>query len=136
MRIENQRFQRLVRISLRSGHFSADLLENFLDPDAGLCGGEHRFTGVEADDLLDLLLDSFRIRARKVDLVDDRQNLEVVVECQIYIRQRLGFDSLRRIDNQQRAFAGRKASRYFIGEVDVPRGIDQVENIFLAVIGL
>ena len=46
----------------------------------------------------------------------------------------LRLDALRGIDHQQRPFAGRQAARDLVGEVHVPRGIDQIELIALAVV--
>ncbi len=47
------------------------------------------------------------------------------------VRHRLRFHSLRRIDHQQRAFARREAARNFVGKIDVPRGIEQIQPIGL-----
>ena len=46
----------------------------------------------------------------------------------------LRLDALRRIDHQQRAFAGGQAARDFVGEVDVAGGVDQVQLVALAVL--
>ena len=47
------------------------------------------------------------------------------------VRHGLRFDALRRVDNQQRAFACREAARNFIGKIDVPRRVEQVQPIAL-----
>ena len=60
---------------------------------------------VEADDLLDLPARLLRLRARQIDLVDDRNDLEVVLDREVGVGQRLRLDALRRVDQQQRAFA-------------------------------
>ena len=69
----------------------------------------------------------------QVDLVDDRHDLEVVVERQVDVGQRLRLDALRGVDDQDRALAGGEAARHLVGEVDVPGGVDQVEHVLLAV---
>ena len=51
-----------------------------------------------------------RLCARQIDLVDHRNDLEVVLDREIGIRQRLGFNALRRIDEQERALTGRQRS--------------------------
>ena len=71
--------------------------------------------------------------ARQVDLVDDRDDLEVVVDREIGVGQRLRLDALRRVDEQQRAFAGGQRARDFVAEVDVAGRVDQVEDVGLAV---
>ena len=87
---------------------------------------------VEADDLLDLPARFLGLRARQVDLVDDGNDLEVVLDGEIRIGQRLRLDALRRVDEQQRAFARGQRPRDFVGEIDVPRRVDEVEDVLLA----
>ena len=70
-----------------------------------------------------------RLRRRQVDFIDHRNNFEIVMQRQISIGERLRFHALRRIDHQQRAFAGLQAARDFVREIDVSRRIDQVELI-------
>ena len=66
--------------------------------------------GVEADDVLDLALGFVRLRARQVDLVDDRDDLEVVLDREVGVGQRLRLDALRRVHQQQRALRTPPAS--------------------------
>ena len=80
--------------------------EHFLDADPALGAGQHRVARVEADDFLDLRLDPLRLGCGKVDLVDDRHDLVVVLDRLVDVGQRLRLDALRCIDHQQRAFAG------------------------------
>ena len=44
---------------------------------------------IQSDRLLDLLRDSIRIGRGEIDLVQYRYNFEVVLQCQIYVRERL-----------------------------------------------
>ena len=46
-----------------------------------------------------------RLRAWQVDLVDDRNDLEVVLDGEVRVGERLRFDALRGVHQQQRAFA-------------------------------
>ena len=78
---------------------------------------------------VDLAPRLFRLRARQVDLVDDRDDLEVVLDRQVGVGQRLRLDALRRVDQQQRALAGGQRPRHLVREVDVPRRVDQVEDV-------
>jgi len=66
--------------------------------------------GVEADDVLDLLLDALRLGGGQVDLVEDRHDLVVGVERLVDVGERLRLDALRGVDHQQRALAGGEAS--------------------------
>ena len=65
----------------------------------------------------------------QVDLVDDRDDLEVVLDREVGVGERLRLDALRRVDEQQRAFAGGERSRDLVAEVDVAGRVDQVEDV-------
>ena len=52
------------------------------------------------------MLYEIRLGIVHVDLVDDRQDLQVVVQSQICIGKCLGLDALRRINDQDRSFTG------------------------------
>ena len=84
---------------------------------------------VEADDLFDLAPRLFGLRARQIDLVDDGDDLEVVLDGEVGVGERLRLDALRGIDEQQRALAGGERPRHLVAEVDVARRVDQVEHV-------
>ena len=81
------------------------------------------------------LSDPLRLGARQIDLVDHRKNFQIVIERHVHVGHRLRFDSLSRVDDEQRTLAGRQAARYFVSEIDVPGGVDQIELILFAVLG-
>ena len=91
--------------------------------------------GVEADDLFDLSAHFVGLRARQVDLVDDRDDLEVVLDGQVRVRERLRFDALRRVHEQQGALTGRQRPRDFVRKIHVAGRIDEIEDVVLAVVG-
>ena len=62
--------------------------------------------------------------------------VEVVVERDVDVRERLRLDALRGIDDEQRAFARGERARHLVVEVDVARRVDQVELIGLPVLRL
>ena len=134
--VEDQRLERRVRIARRRRQPLDDRLEDLVDADAFLGAGENRVARVEADDLLDLPPRLVRLRARQIDLVDDRDDLEVVLDREVGVGQRLRLDALRRVDEQQRALARGERPRHLVGEVDVPGRVDQVEDVVLAVVGV
>ncbi len=133
-RIEDQRLQRRVRIAFRRRHIAHDCFQNFGDAFAGLGAGENRVVSFQADEVFDLFDCFFRFGARQIDLVDDRNQLEIVFDREISVRERLRFDALRSIDDQQRAFAGGKRTRNFVREIDVARRVDQIQHVRLAVL--
>ena len=133
--VEDQRLQRRVGIASRRRQAVDDRLENLRNALAFLGAGENRAVGVEADDVVDLPAHFVRLRARQVDLVDDRNDLEVVLDREIRVGQRLRLDTLRRVDEQQRALARRQRPRDLVREVDVAGRVDQIEDVVLAVVG-
>ena len=76
------------------------------------------------------------IGAREINLIDHRDNGQVIGHRQVHIGDRLSLDPLRRIDEQQRTLAGRQTARHFISKVDMARRIDQMQGIGLPILGL
>ena len=101
---------------------------------ARLRADAHGVLRLDADDLLDLLDHPVRVGGRQVDLVDDRHDFETLLDRGVAVRDALRLDALRRIDDEQRAFARGERARHFVGEVDVARRVDQIELIGLAVL--
>ena len=58
------------------------------------------------EDVLELLDDHLGLRRGQVDLVEDRDDDEPLREREVDVRDRLRFDALRRVDDEQRALAG------------------------------
>ena len=96
---------------------------------------QHGARGVQADDGFDLLANPLRFGGRQIDLVDHRNNFQVVVQRQVGVGQRLRLHTLRGVHHQQRALAGLQAARNLVGEIHVARRIDQIELILVAVVG-
>ena len=95
-----------------------------------------RVAGIEADDLFDLGADALGIGSRQIDLVEHRDDLQIIAECQVDVGQGLRFHALAGIHHQQRTFTGLQAAAHLIGEVNVAGGIDQVERVELTISGL
>ncbi len=82
------------------------------------------------------LLGPIDIRACEIDLIDHRNNGQVVRHRQIHIGNRLRLHPLRRVNQQESPLASRKTPRDLVGKVDMPRRIDQMQRIRLPVPGL
>ena len=108
--VEDQRRHRRVAIGDRRRDARDDGLEHLFDADAGLRRDQQRVGGVEADRVLDLLLDPIGARDRQIDLVQDRHDRQVVVERDVDVRERLRLDALRGIDDEQGTLRTRRAS--------------------------
>ena len=107
-----------------------------MNADALLRAHQQRIAGIESDHFLDLFANALRLGGWKVDLIDDRNNFQIMVQREIRIRQRLRFHALRGIHHQQRAFAGLQAARDFVRKIDMARRIDEIQLIQIAVVGL
>ena len=134
--VEDERAQRLVIGLFRRWEIFHDRFQDVVDPDPGFGAAKDGMARVHhADHLVDFLEHAFRVGRWKVDLVDRRKDLEVDVEGHENVGERLRFHALRGIHDQDRAFAGRERPRDFVREIDVARGIDQVQDIGLPVPG-
>ena len=102
-----------------------------LDTDALL--GRDRDGGerVESEILIDLLADTLDIRRRQIDLVDHWQQIEIVLEREVQVGDGLRLHPLGRVDDNNRPVAGHQRATHLVGEVDVARGIDEVELVAL-----
>ena len=71
----------------------------------------------------------------QVDLVDNRDDLEVRLQGQVKVSQGLSLDALGGVDDQQGAFAGVQGAADLVAEVDVTGGVDQVQLVGASVLG-
>ena len=115
-----------------AGNAFHQVLQQLRHAEAGLGAHQGRIVGRDADDLLDFMNDLGRIGRGQVDLVDDRQHLQALLERGVAVRDALRLDPLGRVHHEQRALARRQRAGDFVGEVDVPRCIDEIELIDLA----
>ncbi len=135
VRVEDQRAEGRVGVSARRRHALDNRLEERVDADAFLGADEEDVVRIGADEIVHLLLAALGLGAGQVDLVEDRDDLEARVECEEEIRQRLRLDALRRVDDEDGAFARRQRARDLVGEVHVAGRVDQVELELLAALG-
>ena len=92
--IDEQGLERRVRVALGRRQLLDDGLQHALDVEAGLGRDRHGLRGIDADHLLDLLLDPVRIGGGQVDLVEDGDDLVVGVDGLIDVGERLRLDAL------------------------------------------
>ncbi len=129
--VEDERLERRVCDARWRMEASDHRLEDVLNAGALLGARQDGVGTVEADDVFDLTLALVGLRARQVDLVDDRNDLQVVLDGEVRVGERLRLDALRGIDQQQRPLAGCERPGHFVAEVDMPRGVDEVQDVLL-----
>ena len=134
--VEDQGFEGRRPVALGRRHVPHHQLQDRMDVDAVFGGDLRGVHGGDADDVLHLLLDLLGTGGGEVDLVDDRQDFKPCVDGEVGVGQGLGFDALGGIHHQHRALAGREAPRDLVVEVHVAGGVDEVEHVVLAVVGM
>ena len=87
----------------------------------------------QTDDILDFFNDTLRIRTRQIDFVDHRHNIQIMIQCQIYIGQCLRLNALCRIYDKDCTITGSQASGNLIVKIHMPRCVDEIEDILLSI---
>ena len=83
----------------------------------------------DRQDVLELVHDRLGVGRREVDLVEDRDERQVLAQREMDVGERLGLDALRRVDDEDRALAGLQAVADLVGEVDVAGRVDEVQAV-------
>ena len=128
VRVEDQPAGRVVAGALGGRQLVAQGGDELVDPLAGLRADVDRVLRGEAQDLLDLVGDLLRAGTGEVDLVDDRDDLEVLLEGRVGIGDGLGLHALSGVDDEDRPLAGLERLSDLVVEVDVAGRVDEVEH--------
>jgi hypothetical protein len=95
----------------------------------GLGRDAQHVVGIASDDVGELVGVLLRLRAREVDLVEHRDDLQFGLEREVEVGERLGLDALRGVDQQDRSLARLEAAAHLVREVDVAGGVDEVQDV-------
>lgn len=131
-RVEDHGARGSVLDTDRGGHLGDDLVEQRLDTQPGLGGDLENVRRVAANEIGKLLGELLGLGGRQVDLVEHRNDLQIVLHRQIQIGEGLGLDALSGVDEKNGPLTGREGPGDLVGEVDVPRGVDHVEDVRVA----
>ena len=74
--------------------FLDDAGQHVFDADAGLGGNRDRLKRIQPQFRIDLLTRPVDVRGREIDLVDHRQQFQIVFQGQVKVGNRLGLDPL------------------------------------------
>ena len=103
--VENQRLQRLVFFAGRSRDTFDDGLQNLFDTHTRFPGCRKYLFWFTAEQIDYLILYFIDHGCFHINLVDHGNNLQIMTQSQIEVRDGLRLNTLRRIDDQQRPFA-------------------------------
>ncbi len=131
--VEDQALQRRVRIADGRRDALDDRVEQVGDALAGLGRHPDDLLRGDPEDPLDLAGIAIRIRSGQVDLVEGGNDLELVLQREVAVGQRLRLDPLRGVDHEDDTLAGGEAATDLVAEVDVTGGVDQVEDVAVPV---
>ncbi len=132
--IEDERLKAIFGQSLGRRYALHHSFKHVGHAESGLGADEDGVGGVEADRAFDHFLGARNVGALKIDLVDDWDDFKSVIDGQIRIRERLGFDTLRSVDDEQGSFTGREGTGNFVRKIDVAGSIDEVELVSFPVL--
>ena len=133
--VEDEALDGLRRVALGRRDPGDDRLEDLGDAGAVLGRGEDDLLARDGQHVLELVHDRLGVGRRQVDLVEDRDEREVLAQRQVDVGERLGLDALGGVDDEDRALAGLQAVADLVGEVDVAGRVDEVEAVGQAVLG-
>ena len=132
-RIEDERPGRAVRLAGRRRDLLHDSVEEFRHPLPRLGRDAQDVAGCAADDAGQFPRVQVGLGCGQVDLVQHRDQVQVGLEGQVQVGQRLRLDALGRVDEEDGALARGQRAGHLVGEVHVPRGVDQVEHVGAAI---
>jgi hypothetical protein len=128
-RVENHRARGRIRVADRCRELPNDLCQKLFDTLPRLAGHLQAVLGIAPDQPGELRGILLRLRGGQIDLVQDRDDGEVVLHREIEIGQRLRLDPLRGVDEQHRPLAGGETAGHLIREIDVPGCVDHVQRV-------
>ncbi len=129
--VEDERPRRCGGIALGRGDALDDRIEHLVDVDARLRRDPDNVCGIASEKLGHLAGGTVGVGGGQIDLVHDGDDLEVVLDREIRVRERLRLDPLRGVDDQHGPLARLERPGDLVGEVHVPGGVDQVELMSL-----
>ena len=135
-RVENQRLKRSLFVAFRGRNPLYDRFEHLLDSLTRLARSGQNAVGIATEQVDDLILDLVDHGRIHIDLVHDGHDLQIVIQRQIKVRDSLRLNTLRRVDHEQRALARGDRTGYLVRKIDMPRSIDQVQHVLLALVDI
>ena len=131
--VEDEGFQGRLAVAPGGRDLFDDGPEKVADADVLFGADFENFRLFNAQQVVDLHDDPVDLRIGQVDFVDNGNDREVVLQGEEDVADGLRLYPLAGVDQQDRPLAGGEGSGDFVGEIDVPRGVDEVEDIGLVI---
>ena len=136
IRVKNKSAQRLICLSGWCRNTLHNGIKNFLNAFTGFGRSQNCLGGVKANNILNLLLNSVRIRTWQINLVNNRNYFQIMLQGHINIGQGLGLNTLGSIHNQQGTLTGRQRTGHLIGEIHMARCINKIKAVHFPILTL
>ena len=136
VRIEDHRLGRLCLVAGGWRNPLDDCRQKLINVDSAFGADLDDFGRVDAEHLMHFLGDFFGTLVREINLVDHRDDLQVGIDCRVGIGDGLSLNSLKSIGEQEGALTAGEAAGNLIVKVDMARRVDQVQLVFLSLIGV
>lgn len=133
MRVEDHRADGFIVHVFGRRHALDNGLKHLFDVQASLRGDLNHVGRVHAEQRADIFRHFVGTRGGQINFVDDGDDGQVGFERLIEVRERLRFDALGRVHDENRAFAGFERTADFVAEVHVTWSVNEVEFVFLIV---
>ena len=135
-RVEDERLQGSLLVAHRVRHTLHDGLQDFLHTHARLSRCADNLFALASEQVHDFVLHLVGHGTVHVTLVHHGDDFQVVLQRHVEVAEGLSLHTLRRIHNEQRPLASGNRARYLVGEVHVSRSVNQVQDVFLPLVGI
>src|SRR5690606_34939326 len=132
--VDDQCLQRGIDFADRGGNDLDQAFQYVFHTEPALGAAYYRVGGIDADHAFDLCGNALGLGLRQIDLVEYRHHFQTLLDGGIAVRHRLGLDALSSVHHKQGSLTGSEGAADLIVEVDVPRGVDEVELVGLAIL--
>ena len=133
--IEDEGGQGLVPAADGRWDMGGHSLQDVLDADPLLGRTQDGQIRVQPELPVDLILDHLHVRGGQVDLVDHRDNGQIVFHGQVKVGQGLGLHPLGGVHHQEHPLAGGQGPADFVGKIHMAGGVNEIKVVLYPILG-
>ena len=131
--VKHQCFKRFFRVTVGSRYFRYDCFQHIFNTNTSFRTAKYSVRSINTNYIFYFFFNMVRVSTGKVNFIYNRNNFQIVVQRQVNVSQSLCFNTLGRVNYQERTFARSQSTGNFVGKVYVTGGIDKVEHILFAI---